>query len=73
MTAKANRPSEPQPTLDVAADERHSADVEGIIARDREALNASIRNSREEIERGVQAGRTIGNIIADGRRLHVKH
>jgi len=70
-TAKAHKTTEPSaPVLDVGADERHQDDVDRVIARNRDALNASIRRSRGEIERGVQATRTISDIISDGRKRH---
>jgi hypothetical protein len=71
MTAKAHKAVEPSAiVLDVGADERHQDDVDLVIARNRDELNASIRRSREEIERGVQATRTISDIISDGRKRH---
>ncbi len=71
MTAKARKSHEPPaPVLDVGADERYQPDVDAVIARNRDALNASIRISREEVARGIQATRTIDDIIADGRKRH---
>ena len=54
----------------VEADERHKDDVDAFIARNREALNASIRRSRAEVGKALQASRTIDEIIAVGRRRH---
>ncbi len=71
MTAKARKAIEPAASaLDVSADERHQDDVDLVIARNRDALNASIRRGREEIARGVKASRTIDDIISDGRKRH---
>jgi hypothetical protein len=69
MTAKARKAIEPA-VLDVSADERHRDDVDQVIARNRDALNASIRIGREEIARGVKASRTIDDIISDGRKRY---
>jgi|GEM_PF-3518525 hypothetical protein len=66
MTPKALTAS---PTaLPIEADEDHRDQVDGFIARNRDGLNASIRLSRSELDRGAAAGRSIGQIIADGRR-----
>jgi len=71
MATKAHKSFEPAPpTLDVGADERHQDDVDKVIARNRDALNASIRKGREEMAGGAQATRTINDIIADGRKRH---
>jgi hypothetical protein len=55
-------------TLPIEVDENHRDQVDGFIARNREALNASIRQSRGELEHGDTSGRGIDQIIADGRR-----
>ena len=71
MTMKATRPvPNPAAMPAVEADERHKDDVDAFIARNREALNASIRCSRAEVGKGVQSSRTIDEIIADGRKRH---
>ena len=54
----------------VESDERHQADVDGFIERNRVPLNASIRRSRAEVGKGVTANRTIDGIIKDARRKH---
>jgi hypothetical protein len=54
--------------LPVEGDERDQAVVDGFIDRNRDALNASIGRSRAEVERGVQASRSLDDIIADARR-----
>ena len=71
MTAKATKPVPPRAAMPaVEADERHQAEVDAFIARNREQLNTSIRRSREEVGKGVQSTRTIDDIIADGRERH---
>ena len=70
MTAKARKAIEPPASVLDVADERHQDDVDQVIARNRDPLNASIRRGREEIGRGVQASRTIDDIISDGRKRH---
>ena len=71
MTMKATKPvPSPAATPAVEADERHQGDVDAFIARNREALNASIRRSRAEVGKGIQSSRTIDEIIADGRKRH---
>lgn len=55
---------------DVEADERHQAEVDGFIGRNREALNASLRRSRAEVAKGEVSARTIDDVIADGRKRH---
>jgi hypothetical protein len=56
------------PAVDV--DERHQDEVDAFIARNRGALNTSLRRSREEVGKGVKARRTITDIIVDGRKRH---
>jgi len=51
----------------VEADERHQAEVDAFVERNRGPLNASIRRSRAELAEGVQARRTIDDIVKDGR------
>jgi len=70
MTAKARKSNDAPATLDVGADERHQTDVDAVITRNRDALNASIRISREEVARGLLSTRAIDDIIADGRKRH---
>ncbi len=57
-------------SLPVEADERYQGEVDAFIERNRDALNESIERSREEFKKGVVSTRTIGDIIADGRRRH---
>jgi hypothetical protein len=54
----------------VSADERHQDDVDRVITDNRDALNASIRRARKEIGQGIQASRTIDDIISDGLKRH---
>jgi len=54
--------------LPIEADERHQDEVDRFISRNRDALNESIRRSRKEVDQGVHSKRTIGELIADGRR-----
>ena len=71
MPVRVDQSTEPLLSgLEIGADERHQEDVGRAIDRNRDALNVSIRRSRDEIERGVWASRTIGDIIADGRNRH---
>lgn len=59
-----------QPDAAAEADAGHQDGVDGFIARHRDALNASIQRSREEMARGVGSTRSINDIVADGRKLH---
>lgn len=65
---KAAKPTPPSATPAVEADERHQADVDAFIGRNRDQLNASIRHSRQDLEKGVKSVRTIDDIISDGRK-----
>ncbi|SRR5258706_4745831 len=53
--------------LPVEDDERHAGEVHDYIARNRDALNASIRRSRGEIADGKKSSKTIETIIAERR------
>lgn len=72
MTAKTSAKSMPSRAAmpAVKADERHQADVDTFVVRNREALNTSIRRSRDEVENGVRSTRGVADIIADGRKRH---
>ncbi len=59
-------------SLPVEDDERHSDQVDDYIARNRDALNASISKSRKELAEGKVSTKSIDDIIAEGRRKHVK-
>jgi len=56
--------------LPIEADERHQDQVDGFIARNRDALNKSIRQSRKELGKGVHSSRTVDQIVAEGRSRH---
>ncbi len=58
--------------LSVEDDERHGDQVDGYIARNRDALNASISKSRKELADGKVSAKSIDDIIAEGRRKHGK-
>jgi hypothetical protein len=45
-------------------------EIDEFISRNRDALNASIKNSRRQASQGVFAKRSVAQIIADGRRRH---
>ena len=71
MTSKATKPKPTGAAVPaVESDERYQAEVDAFVSRNRDELNASIRRSREEVGKGVQAARTIDDIIADGRKRH---
>ena len=59
----AHPPPEPEQELS-------EAQVDAFISRNREALDESIRQAREQFARGEVSKRTIADIIADGRRRH---
>jgi hypothetical protein len=42
----------------------------GFIARNRDALNESIRQSRKQLGKGVHSSRTVDQIVAEGRSRH---
>jgi hypothetical protein len=67
----AGRPRRsPTPALAVEDDERHAEHVAGYVARNKDALNASIRRARKEAAEGIVSEKTIETIIAEGRRRH---
>jgi hypothetical protein len=71
MTSKATKPRTTRAAVPaVESDERYQAEVDTFVSRNRDELNASIRRSREEVRNGVQAARTIGDIMADGLKRH---
>jgi dsDNA-binding SOS-regulon protein len=71
MTMKAPKPVPNRaPAPAVEADERHQGDVDAFIARNRDALNASIKRSRIEVGKVVRSNRTIDEIVAHGRKRH---
>jgi hypothetical protein len=57
-------------SLAIESDELHQPEIDAFIARNRDVLNESIRQSLDELERGVVSQRTIQDMIADGMRRH---
>jgi hypothetical protein len=53
------------PDIAIEDDERHRDDVGGYIARNREALNTSIKKSRSEIAKGKVSSKSIDDIVAE--------
>lgn len=53
--------------ISIDDDERHAGDVDGYVARNRKALNASIGRSRKEIAKGKFSTKSIGDIVAEGK------
>ena len=71
MTTKATKPIPPRAAMPIVeADERHQADVDAFIVRNRTELNKSIARSRGEVAKGIQSTRTIDDIIDDGHKRH---
>ncbi|MGD0865012.1 MAG: hypothetical protein ABSA49_05600 [Rhizomicrobium sp.] len=54
--------------LPIEDDERHRDQVDGYVARNRDALNESIRRSRQEFVEGKISAKTFDDIIAEGRK-----
>ncbi len=57
-------------SLAIESDELHQPEIDAFIARNRDVLNESIRQSLDELGRGIVSERTIQDIIADGMRRH---
>ncbi len=55
------------PEVAIEDDERHARDVDSYITRNRNALNASIKQSRAEIAKGRTSTKSIDEIVAEGR------
>ena len=71
MSSKAAKPITARAPLPaVEADERDRDEVDGVLARNHDVLNASIQRAREEIARGRASVRSVDDIIAEGRRRH---
>ncbi len=51
-------------SLAIESDELHQPEIDAFIARNRDVLNESIRQSLDELERGIVSERTIQDIIA---------
>ena len=58
--------------LSIEDDERHVPDVEDFIARNRDTLNASIRQSRADVAAGRISTKSVDDIIAEGRKRREK-
>ncbi len=65
---KMNESARPLPAVE--DDERYRDEVDAFIARNRDALNASIRRGRKEVTEGDLPTDTIEDIIAEGRRRY---
>lgn len=72
MSSLAGRLRGPRPptALPVEADELAQGALDDFVVRNRDALNESIARSRAEVTEGVEASRTIDEIVRDGRRRH---
>jgi hypothetical protein len=53
------------PDIAIEDDERHFDDVGDYIARNRDALNASINKSRAEIAKGKVSSKSVDDIVAE--------
>ena len=53
-------------------DERHSDAVDSYIARNRDALNSSIKKSRADLANGHAGTKSVEDIIRDGRSRYSK-
>jgi hypothetical protein len=53
-------------------DERHRDQVDGYVARNRNALNESIRRARQEFAEGKVSTKSFSDIIAEGRKRHTR-
>ena len=58
--------------VSIEDDERHVDDVGDYIRRNRDALNASIKRSRNEIAKGKYSEKSMSDIIARGKARHRK-
>jgi hypothetical protein len=71
MDTKASNPSlDLLASLAIESDALHQPEIDAFIARTRDVLNESIRQSLYDLERGVVSQRTIQDIIADGMPRH---
>ena len=57
-------------SLPMEADERYSGEVDAFVGRNREALNASIRRSREGIHVGTFSTKSIDDTVAEGHKRY---
>jgi hypothetical protein len=58
---------QPSDTVAIEDDERHSDDVGRYLARNRDALNVSIKRSRAELAKGNISTKSIDDIIKHKR------
>jgi antitoxin ParD1/3/4 len=72
-TKTSKRPPAPvSASLPIEDDERHRYQVDGYVARNRDALNESIRRTRQEFAEGKISAKSFDDIIAEGRKRLVK-
>jgi hypothetical protein len=60
------------PALPLEDDERYGAQTDAFIARNREALNRSLRGARREVAEGTISTKGIDTIIAEGKARKAK-
>jgi len=68
MNIKPKMDGSLRPLPAVEDDERYRDEMDAFIARNRDALNDSIRRGRKEFAEGKMSSRTIDDIIAEGRK-----
>jgi len=51
-------------------DERHTSHTDDFVSRNRDALNESIRNARDDVAAGRVSKKSIADIVAEGRSRH---
>lgn len=56
--------------LPIEDDERYRDQVDGYIARNRDALNESLRRARQEFAEGKVSTKSFDDIVAEGRKRH---
>ena len=67
MTTKSIRKTQMGTTAPkIQTGDLHQAEIDALIARNRDVLNESIEISRDEIARGIHSERTVDDIIAAG-------
>jgi hypothetical protein len=65
-------PAQVGASLPIEDDERHRDQVDGYVARNRDALNESIRRARQEFAEGKISTKSFDDIIAEGRKRHTR-
>ena len=68
MNIKSKMGESVRPLPAVEDDERYRDEVDAFVARNRDALNASIHRGRKEVAEGNLPTDTIEDIIAEGRK-----